>query len=267
MNPVSSHSGGPGAGPVYRRGSGLAPDSPELRALAEREFPAAASELFDPVSRREFVRLMSASLALAGVGLTGCRRPVETIHPFSKMPEGYVHGVARYYASAMPRRGGAVPVLVRSNDGRPTKIEGNPEHPLNRIGDGAEGPAHGGTDLLAQASILDLYDPDRARRFTFNGETVARERVLDELARAGKALAARQGEGLAILVDGVDSPTLERLRRELLAQWPKARWFVDEPLSPVGERQGLKAAFGQPVRPLYRLERAKRILSLDADLV
>src|SRR6185503_6367265 len=149
--------------------------TPEFRKWAEKEFPAGASELADPVTRRSFVKLMSASFLLAGFGLagSGCRRPVENIYPFSKMPEGYVHGLAKYFATSMPTRGSAVPLLAKSNDGRPTKLEGNPEHPEN--------DRSTGTDRYTQASILDLYDPDRATRFISNGSLKTREEVNDAL--------------------------------------------------------------------------------------
>ncbi len=156
----------PDTGPKYWRSLDQLADTPEFRQWAEREFPAGASELTDPVTRRSFVKLMSASFLLAGFGLTGCRKPVENIYPFSKMPEGYVHGVAKFYATAMPTRGTAVPLLAKSNDGRPTKLEGNPEHP----------DSNGGTDRYTQAAILDLYDPDRAIRFTQNGGNTSRAR-------------------------------------------------------------------------------------------
>src|SRR5579883_376005 len=161
----------PETGPKYWRSMDQLADTPEFRQWVEREFPSGASELTDPVTRRSFVKLMSASFMLAGLGLTGCRRPVEKIYPFSKMPEGYVHGVARYYATAMPTRGSAVPLLAKSNDGRPTKLEGNGQHP----------DSNGGTDRYTQASILDLYDPDRATRFAKDGSTVPASEALSAL--------------------------------------------------------------------------------------
>src|SRR6266851_4113283 len=142
-------------GPKYWRSLDQLADTPEFRRWVEREFPAGASELTDPVSRRHFVKIMSASFLLAGFGLTGCRRPEEKILPFAKMPENYVHGMPQFYATAMPTRGTAIPLVVRSDDNRPTKIEGNPQHP----------DSNGGTDVFAQASILNLYDPDRAMHF------------------------------------------------------------------------------------------------------
>src|SRR5207244_6650481 len=134
----------PETGRRYWRSLDQLAETPEFREWVEREFPAGASEWTDPVSRRHFVKIMSAAFMLAGLGgaATGCRRPEEKILPFSKMPENYIHGVAQYYATAMPARGTAIPLVVRSNDGRPTTIEGNPEHP----------DSNGGTDRFTQAS-------------------------------------------------------------------------------------------------------------------
>src|ERR1017187_2560950 len=133
-------------------------DTPEFKDWLHREFPQGASEFEDGVSRRHFVKIMSASFALAGLGVmgAGCRRPVEKLEPFGQQPEGYVYGEPEYYATAMPTRTGAVPLVAKSYDGRPIKLEGNAKFP----------GSNGGTDRYAQASILNLYDPDRAKRFT-----------------------------------------------------------------------------------------------------
>src|SRR3984957_9343860 len=166
----------PDVGPKYWRSLDQLADKPEFHEWVEREFPAGASELSDPVTRRSFVKLMSASFLLAGFGLTGCRRPVENIYPFSKMPENYVHGVAKFFATSMPVRGSAVPLLAKSNDGRPTKLEGNPQHP----------DSNGATDRYTQASILDLYDPDRAMRYAKNGNAKTRDDAVDFLGQLSK---------------------------------------------------------------------------------
>src|SRR5690349_17153460 len=136
----------PVPGRVYWRGLDELAETPEFRQWIEREFPEGASEWADPGSRRRFMKLVSASFLLAGVGCAGdgCRRPVEKILPFGQMPENYTHGVAQLYATAMPTRGSALPLVARSNDGRPTKIEGNDLHP----------DSNGGTDRFAQASLL-----------------------------------------------------------------------------------------------------------------
>src|SRR5580658_2947600 len=149
----------PESGPKYWRSLEHLSDTPEFRKWMEREFPAGASEFFDPVNRRNFVKIMSASFLLAGLGATGCRRPTENIYPFAKMPENYIHGTPQFFATAMPTRRSAIPLVVKSSDGRPTKVEGNPDHP----------DSNGGTDPFAQASVLSVYDPDRANRYALNG--------------------------------------------------------------------------------------------------
>ena len=170
-------------------------DTPEFKEWLHREFPQGASEFSDPVSRRHFVKIMSASFALAGLGLmaSGCRRPEEELVPFSKAPEdGYNYGTPEYFATAMPTRTGAVPLVVKSYDGRPIKIEGNALYP----------GGNGGTDRYAQASILDLYDPDRAQRFqAATARKVSREEAMKFLDDLSKKFAANQGQGI-VLPDG-----------------------------------------------------------------
>src|SRR5215510_14620392 len=168
----------PETGRKYWKSLDQLAETPEFKQWVEREFPKGASEWTDPVSRRHFVKIMSASFLLAGVGLggSGCRRPEQKILPFSKMPENYIHGVPQHYATAMPTAGGAIPLVVRSNDGRPTKVEGNSSVP----------ETIGGTDRFAQASILNLYDPDRAMQFKERGETRSAEATFDFLSALSK---------------------------------------------------------------------------------
>jgi MoCo/4Fe-4S cofactor protein with predicted Tat translocation signal len=233
-------------------------ETPEFREFLEREFPAGASEMVaDPVTRRNFVKIMSASLALAGFGLTGCRRPEEKILPFGQQPENYTHGVPKFYATAMPARGSALPLLVRSHEGRPIKVEGNPDHP----------DSNGATDLFAQASILNLYDPDRTQRFTQNGNTVSREAALDFLAKLGQEAAGNKGQGLCFLMERSSSPSRHRLQQAISQKLPNARWFVYEPVDLYADALALEAATGKVLRPYYKLDQAKVILSLDCDFV
>jgi len=247
----------PPTGPQYWRSLDQLADTPEFRSWLEREFPAGAAELTDPVSRRHFVKIMSASFMLAGLGLTGCRRPVEKIRPFNKLPEGYVHGVPQYYATAMPVRDSALPLLVKANEGRPTKIEGNSLHP----------DCNGGTDIHAQASILNLYDPDRASRFLRRGNQVKREVALDHLDAVGKSMAELGGEGLCFLMEHSSSPTRLRLVQRLKERFPKARWFGHEPAGFDVHRRAASLAFGRSVRAHYRFEVAKVVVSLDHDFL
>ena len=132
-------------------------DTPEFKDWLHREFPQGASDELDGTSRRHFLKIMSASFALAGLAFAGagCRRPEEKLEPFGKQPEDYVYGKCEYYATAMPTRTGAIPLVVKSYEGRPIKVEGNSLYP----------GGNGGTDRFAQASILNVYDPDRARHF------------------------------------------------------------------------------------------------------
>ena len=234
-------------------------DTPEFREWVEREFPAGASEWFDPVSRRQFVKLMSASFLLAGLGVgsTGCRRPVQNIVPFSQMPEDYVHGVPQYYATAMPAPGGAIPLVATSNDGRPTKIEGNALHP----------DSHGGTDRYAQASVLNLYDPDRATDFKQAGYVVTPAKATDFLAALSKETQSKGGRGLAFLLEHSNSPSRRRLQKRLSEKRPNARWFVHEPVDLDIHRRAATLAFGQSVQPGWRFEAANVVVSLDCDFL
>ncbi len=247
----------PEIGQKYWRSLDQLADTAEFREWVNREFPSGASEFTDPVGRRHFMKIMGASFLLAGVGLTGCRRPEEKIIPFSRLPEGYVHGVAQYFATAMPTRTGAIPLLVKSHEGRPTKIEGNPEHP----------DSNGATDLHAQASILGLYDPDRAQRFTKNGNTVPREQALDFLALISRKFKANSGQGLAILLEPSSSPSLERVLGLLKQQLPQAGLYVHDPLNLGASSAALGKVFGQSVAPYYKFEQANVIVTLDADIL
>jgi MoCo/4Fe-4S cofactor protein with predicted Tat translocation signal len=250
----------PQTGRHYWRSLDQLAQTPEFSDWVEREFPSCADELRDPVTRRQFMKLMSASFLLAGIGLsgTGCRRPEETIVPFGKMPEHYVHGVPQYYATAMPTRGSALPLLVKSYDGRPVKIEGNPQHPIGRAG----------TDTFAQASILNLYDPDRSQRFLMKGAVAAKSAAWEALGQLAQRHQAGQGAGLWVMLEQSSSPTRARLIEQLRARLPQARWCVYEPLDlTAGTSDAARAAFGQSVDADYRLNRARRILSLDCDFL
>ena len=226
-------------------------------AAGASEFPEGAVLPPDGVSRRDFVRLMSASLLLSGVGLSGCRRPEEVIVPFTRMPEGYVHGVARFFATAMPARRSAVPLLAKSHEGRPVKLEGNPEHPL----------AVRGTDVLAQATLLDLYDPDRSRRFLGDGKAVGEAAAMEHLAALAGRHAAGEGSGLAILASQSGSPTRRRLRSELQRRLPQAAWHEYEAVDFSLPGRAATLAFDRPLRPRHHFDKADRILSLDCDFL
>ncbi|MBL6764263.1 MAG: Fe-S-cluster-containing hydrogenase [Verrucomicrobiae bacterium] len=225
--------------------------------LDDREFPEGVTDAPDEASRRDFIKLMSASAALAGVGLTGCRRPVEEIYPFSKQPHDYIHGVPQYFATAMPTRSGAIPLVAKSNDGRPTKVEGNAEFP----------GGNGATDAFAQASVLGLYDPDRARRYSKDGKNVTKEAVLDLLAGTGAKFAANKGKGLAFLAERNTSPSQALLVAEITAKFPEAIWGEYEAIDADIHRRAASIATGKSVIPRFELGRAKRIVSLDCDFL
>jgi len=245
----------PETGPKYWRSLDQLAATPEFRQWAEREFPAGAGELNDPVSRRKFVKIMSASFLLAGLGAIGCRRPVEKIYPYAKMPLDYVHGVPQYFATALPTRRTAIPLIVKSNEGRPTKIEGNPDHP----------DSNGSTDHLAQASVLSLYDPDRAMRCARNGSGESRQAALDSLTALSKNLG--DGGGLAFLLEQSSSPSRARLQEAISEKFPKARWHVHEPIELDLPRRAASLAYGAPVEPFCKLDEARVILSLDCDFI
>ena len=249
----------PMTGPKYWRSLDQLADKPEFRQWMEKEFPAGASLAPEGESRRSWMKLMSASFMLAGLGgfATGCRRPEENLMPFAKQPEGYVHGKAQHFATAMPTRSSAVPVVVKSYEGRPVKIEGNSLHPAS----------NGGTDTFTQASILDLYDPDRLQSHQQNGNDAKPEAVFDALAKLAKQFAATSGEGLCFLAGQSSSASRIRLQDAIAAKLPKAIWAEYEPVNLSIAAQGYSQAFGADVTPAFQLDKAKRILSLDSDFV
>jgi molybdopterin-containing oxidoreductase family iron-sulfur binding subunit len=243
-------------GKRYWRSLGQLQDTPEFRSWMEREFPQGASEVQgDDVSRRSFLQLMGASVALAGLSLSACRRPLKNLVPFTKGVEWSVPGKALFFTSAMPSRGGAMPLVVTTFDGRPTKIEGNPMHPVNR----------GTTDVWAQSSILDLYDPQRSKVFLQGrkeADVASFDRALGELL---KGLA--DGSGLAFLTDGAVSPTQERLRGEILKKYPKALWASYEPNGHELEDAAASIAFGSGHEVVPQLHKAEIILTVDRDIL
>jgi len=229
---------------------------PQFEELLHREFPRQASEWDESVDRRDFLKLMAASLALAGI--SGCgRAPEEHIVPYVKQPEGMVPGRPQFYATAMPFSADAIGLLVESHEGRPTKIEGNPDHPSSL----------GATDAFAQASILNLYDPDRAQTATYLGEIRAWSGFLDAAQSLAAAIKSTSGAGFRILTGIVTSPTLAAQIQSLLTLYPQAKWHQWEPADSDGMREGGKLAFGRYVNTVYRPERAEVILSLDSDFL
>ena len=237
-------------GRAYWRSLEELSETPEFRDYLHREFPAQASEFTDPAGRRQFLKLMGASLALAGV--SACtRQPDEKIVPYVRQPEEIIPGRPLFYATAMPLGGYGFPLLAENHMGRPTKLEGNPEHPASL----------GGTDLFGQTSVLTLYDPDRSRTVVGDGEVRTWSSMASALQAAVTSRRALKGQGFRLLTGPVTSPTLVEQIDRLLAGMPEARWHQWDAV--FGARQG-----GAPAAmALYRFDRADVVVSLDADFL
>ncbi len=243
-------------GRLYWRSLGELADTLEFREYLHREFPEQASEWNDPKGRRNFLKLMGASLALAGVGAC-TRQPAEQIVPYVRQPEDLVPGRPLFFASAIPLGGIAKPVLVESHMGRPTKIEGNPEHPASL----------GATDLLTQGAVLGLYDPDRSQTVTYRGEVRPWGAFLSAMQSALGAQKASQGAGIRFLTEPITSPSLAELIATVLQDYPRATWHQYDPIARDGARMGLRQATGGAADAVYHLDKADVIVSLDADFL
>jgi molybdopterin-containing oxidoreductase family iron-sulfur binding subunit len=231
-------------------------EDPHFEDLLHREFPRAASEWDDSVDRRDFLKLMAASLALAGI--SGCRKPIDYhIVPYVRQPDGLVLGKPQYYATVMPFGADALGLLVESHEGRPTKIEGNPDHPGSL----------GATDAIAQASVLDLYDPDRARTPTYLGDISTWAAFQDAAKDLATYQKAQNGSTLRILTGKVTSPVLAAQIEYVLKLFPQAKWHQWEPAANDGALEGAKLAFGRAVNTVLRPDKADVILSLDSDFL
>src|SRR5271165_5227080 len=243
-------------GPEYWRSLEELAGSADFQEMLHREFPKGASEWLDAVSRRGFLKLMGASLAMAG--MTACtKQPLEPIVPYVRQPEELIPGRPMFYATAFTLGGYASPILVESHLYRPTKIEGNEQHPASL----------GGTDVFAQASILGMYDPDRSQTIANFGDVRTWGGFLEAIRGPLNAQKAVQGAGIRILTRTVSSPALADQLRAVLKLYPQAKWHVYEPVNRDNVLEGAKMAFGQPVETQYRLENADVILSLDADFL
>ena len=243
-------------GRMYWRSLGELADTPEFRQYLHREFPEQASEWNDPKGRRQFLKLMSASLALAGVGAC-TKQPLEHIVPYVRQPEDLVPGRPLFFASAIPFSGYAQPVLVESHMGRPTKIEGNPEHPASL----------GATDIFAQAAILGLYDPDRAQTLTNRGEVRPWGAFLGAMQSALAAQKGRQGAGIRFLTGPITSPSLAELFATILRDYPQARWHRYDPVARGAGLNDTHAATGNESEPIYHFDRADVVVSLEGDFL
>ncbi len=253
---ATAHDAAEKTGPEYWRSLEELAGSEEFKEALHREFPKGASEWLDSVSRRGFLKVMGASLGLAG--MTGCvKLPLEPIIPYVRQPENVIPGRPMYYATAVTLGGYASPVLVESHLGRPTKIEGNDQHPASL----------GGTDVFTQASILGMYDPDRSQSVISMGDQRSFAAFLGAIRGPLSAQRALQGAGIRILTPTISSPTLADQLRNLLKVYPQAKWHVYEPINRDNVLEGAKMAFGQPVETRYDFSKADVIVSLDADFL
>ena len=211
------------------------------------------------VSRRRFLQVMGASMALASA--SGCHWDTEEILPFGRRPDGRVPGTTRRFATSLECSGVAAALLVTSYDGRPIKIEGNPLHPLDR----------GACSARSQAAVLDLYDPDHSRGLVQSFEGAHYPRSYKEFdpwfAGAVEAARAKKGAGLRVLAEPSSSLALAALRARFAELLPEARWIEWEPCSRTNEIAGAKLAFGRALRVQPRIEQANTLVCLDADLL
>jgi MoCo/4Fe-4S cofactor protein with predicted Tat translocation signal len=246
-----------GSKPVWQSLDELA-GTKEYRDFLYNEFPydPAKEKEADGYSRRDVLKLMAASAALAG--LTGCTKlPTEKIVPYVRQPEEIIPGKPLFFATSFPLGGAACGLLVESHMGRPTKVEGNPEHPGSL----------GATDPFAQASVLSMYDPDRSKTVIYDGRISDWESFLGTAGDLRNDLLAKKGAGFHILTEPVISPTLGDQIHALLAEMPQAKWHQWEPCGRDAATEGGRLAFGSPVNTLYRFDQAEVIVSLEADFL
>ncbi|WP_395078711.1 TAT-variant-translocated molybdopterin oxidoreductase [Gracilimonas sp.] len=223
----------------------------EYQKFAEREFPENATELTDGVSRRGFLRVMGASVALAG--LAACRRPVQKILPYSRQPEDVVEGVPLYYATAMPVQGNLVGLVAENHEGRPTKLEGNDLHPASK----------GGTSIFNQAAVLGLYDPDRSKFPLQNGNKA----TLADFESFAASHFANTGQRIAFISEANSSPTYNNVKELALSKFNNATWVTYEPFGEDNVLEGNNIAFGSRLRSHYNFENADVIVSLNDDFM
>lgn len=247
-----SEPGGDGAGPKLWRSLPQLNDDPAARQMVRDEFMPGADEAPSGANRRQFLQLVGASMAVAG--LTACRRPEEPILPYTQAPEEVIPGIALYYATAMPFRGTVRGLLVETHEGRPTKVEGNPEHPVTR----------GRTSAFEQASVLNLYDPDRSTRVLRGGEPAA----MNDFIAAVRQLVANGANSRVVLMAGeTSSPTFRGMVEQLRQRFPLLRTVTYNAEGDSAAALGAQEAFGRPLRPFYQISKRSVIVSLDDDFL
>jgi molybdopterin-containing oxidoreductase family iron-sulfur binding subunit len=245
------------SGPRYWRSLDELSSTPAFKDWLDKEFPAGASML-EGNDRRNFLKVMAASFGLAGLGLAGCRQQTRHLLPYSKQPDRIIPGVPVFYASSLPGADESIPLIVETHDARPTKVEGNPSYKL----------MGGATNVHAQSSILDLYDPDRAQRSSGpGGVPMSSAQAIDALKKISSDYSANQGEGLYFLADKSNSPTRNALAKNLQGKFPKAVWAEFEAVDQSNRERAAAAYLGKNVRPIYNFSKATRVLALESDFL
>ncbi|MGA1205568.1 MAG: TAT-variant-translocated molybdopterin oxidoreductase [Opitutales bacterium] len=243
-------------GPQYWRSLDEMAEKPDFKEWLHREFPQGASEL-EGVNRRNFLKIMGASFAMAGLGATGCRRPEQNILPYSKQPEGSIPGIPVYYTTSFPGAKENLPLVVETHQHRPTHVEGNREYL----------PYGGAIDRFASASVLNLYDPDRMSTSYEGTRRISSERVKDILAGLAAKFGPTMGQGMAVLAEPSASPSRLRLKKAILKKYPRLVWAEYSPTDSNNPEIAASRLLGQPSRALFKLEKAQRILSVDSDFL
>ena len=261
-------------GKTYWRSLDELSQKPGFTEMLRREFPGQAPKDWAPLPRRDFLKLMGASLALAG--LSGCAfQPNEKIVPYVNQPESIVPGIASYYATAMPFSGYALGLLAKSSDGRPTKLEGNPDHPTaggTSPVDPGNGKStfkkRGSTDVFAQAALLTMYDPERSQTIRRSGASSNWDTFVGEITQQiQNSRRTARGADFALLTESITSPTQLGLINDLRDLLPELRWVSYEPVNRDNVTAGTRLAFGRDLHPVYHFDRADVIVSLDCDFM
>ena len=243
-------------GPRYWKSLDERVETPEFKEWVDREFPEGASDL-DGVDRRKFLKLMSASFGLAGLGMAGCRKPKRLILPYAKQPEYSPVGVPAYYATSFEMAGESIPLITETHGARPTKVDGNPSYDLYG----------GASNAQAQASTLEMYDPERLTDSILNGGAATQSAIIDAFKATSKAMIAAKGAGYAIVSRQSSSPTQKRLIEQIKYVCPELTVVEYEAADRSTPEKALSLYAGKPVKPVYKLAKAKRVLSLANDFI